>query len=381
VLLVALAGVFVRALQRAGATDPGFDARGVELVSLDASMGGYTEDTEPRLWRDLVERVRRLPGVEAATVARTVPGGFEGIGLGGVGVEDAGAPNGRRSFSPSWNIVEPGYFTTLRIPLAAGRDFAATDGPGSPPVAIVGQAVARRLWPGRSAVGRFFSREAGGKESTLLVVGVAADVKSSSLVDGLAESFVYLPLQQNHAADMTAGMMIVIRTAPRAPVTDQVRSVVASVDPRLPVVRSQTLGESVSLGVAPQRVAASLAGSLGLVGLLLAGTGLYGMTNYTVVRRRREIGIRMALGARRRDVLRLVVGQGVWMAGVGCMIGVALAAAARQVLSAFLFDTPALDPLPFAWAVALLALIALLASWVPARAAMMIDPQAALRYE
>jgi ABC-type antimicrobial peptide transport system permease subunit len=210
---------------------------------------------------------------------------------------------------------------------------------------------------------------------------VARDVKSSSLVDGLAESFVYLPLPQHYTRDMTSAMTVAVRTNEGQKAIDRVRSAIASLDSKLPVVQSQTVEDSMALGIVPQRVAASLSGSLGMIGALLAGLGLYGVTTFTVARRRREIGVRMALGASGQDILRMVVGEGIWIVGTGSAIGLILAAAASRVLVAFFFGHPPTDPLPFAGGVALLALIGLLACYVPARGATKIDPLAVLRCE
>ena len=381
ILLVVVGGLFVRALQRAGSTDPAFDPHGVQLVSLDLSMAGYTDTTGPHFWRELVEHVRQMPDVQAATVARVLPGGFEGIGLGGVAVPGVAPPAGPAAFGPSWNIVEPGYFATLRIPLIAGRDFSATDRAGAPPVAIVGEGVARRLWPGENPIGRLMSHQVGRNESTLLVVGVVRDLKSSSLVDGLSHSFVYLPLQQHYTSNITSTMTIAARTAHGERIADEIRTLVASMDPTLAIVRSQTLEDSAALGLVPQRVAASLSGSLGIVGLLLAGIGIYGVTAYTVARRIREIGIRIALGAQGTDIVRMVLGQGMSIAGVGAAVGSILAAAASQLLRGFLFGIPPLDPVPFAGAIVLLLAIGLVACCVPARRATKVDPLVALRYE
>jgi len=381
ILLVVVAGLFVQALQRAGSMDPGFDPHGVHLVSLDLSMAGYTDTTGPRFWRELVDRVRELPDLQAATVARVLPGGFEGIGLGGVAAPGVAPRAGPVVFGPSWNIVEPGYFATLRIPLIAGRDFSATDLAGAPGVAIVGEGAARRLWPGENAIGKLMTHQVGRNESTLLVVGVARDLKSSSLVDGLAASFVYLPLQQHYTANMTSTMTIAVRTTHGEGVADEIRTLVASMDPTLAIVTSQTLEDSTALGLVPQRVAASLSGSLGIVGLLLAGIGIYGVTAYTVTRRIREIGIRIALGARRCDIVGMVLGEGMSVAVIGSAVGSILAAAASQLLTGFLFGIPPLDPVPFAGAVLLLLAIGLVACYVPARHATRVDPVVALRYE
>jgi ABC-type antimicrobial peptide transport system permease subunit len=213
------------------------------------------------------------------------------------------------------------------------------------------------------------------------VVGVARDVKSSSLVDGLADSFVYLPLQQHYTSNVTSTMTIAVRTTHGEQIADEIRTAVASMDPTLAIVTSQTLEDSTALGLVPQRVAASLSGSLGIVGLLLAGIGIYGVTAYTVARRTREIGIRIAVGAQRRDIVGMVLGQGMAIAGIGSAVGSILGAAASQLLTGFLFGIRPLDPILFAGAVVLPLAIGLAACYVPARRATKVDPLVALRYE
>jgi predicted permease len=197
-VLILGAGLFVRALEYAGSTNPGFDPDGVELVTLDLSMAGYTDSTGPRFWSELIDRVRQLPGVQAATLARSTPGGFEEMQR-GIAATGYTPPDGQRFVAATWNVIEPGYFATLRIPFVAGRDFAATDRPGSAPVAIVNDATARLFWPGQNAIGQQLQQQIGRTATTTLqVVGVVGDIKSSTLIDGLAESFVYVPLQQQY---------------------------------------------------------------------------------------------------------------------------------------------------------------------------------------
>jgi predicted permease len=379
-VLVVVAATFVRALRHAGVAEPGFEPRGVELATVDLSMAGYTQAQGRRFWAELEDRVRRLPGVRAATIARVLPGGFEGIGMGGVAVPGDGLTGQRRSFSPSWNIVEPGYFATLRIPLLAGRDFDTRDRAGAEAVAIVGERLARQLWPGQDAVGRLIAWQAGSNSTTLRVVGVAADVKSTSLVDGMAESFVYLPLQQNDSAPLTSTMTLAARAGERR-IAAELRDVVRSLDPRLAIVASGTLEDSVALGLVPQRVAAAVAGSLGSVGLLLAAIGIYGVTSYTVARRTREIGIRVALGARPFEVLRMVLRQGLLLTTLGAAIGLALAAAVSRVLVGFLFGLPPVDASSFGAAATLFVCVGALACAAPAWRAAAVEPMAALRHE
>jgi predicted permease len=382
-LLVIIAGLFVRALQQAGSMDPGFDPHGVELVTIEPRMAHYTDVTGPRFARDLVTRVRQLPNVEQATVASLVPGGFEAYHLGGVTVPGFAPADGQRFFFPSWNIVEPGYFGTLRIPLIAGRDFSASDLASTQPVIIFGEAVARKFWPDQptTAVGRYVSVNAGEKvASTMLVVGVVRDIKASSLIDGLERSLVYVPLQQNYSV-ARGDFIIATRVAGGQHATDQIRKLVASMDPNLPILSTQTQEESTALGLVMQRIILSISGSLGTIGMLLAAIGIYGVTAYTVARRSREIGIRIALGACRGDIARMVVTQGMWLAAVGAAIGLTLAALASQAIAGYLFGIPPLDPPTYISAALLFASIAMVASYLPARRAMRVDPLSALRHD
>jgi predicted permease len=385
VALLIGAFLFVRALERAGSIDRGFDARGVELASLDLSAAGYSDTAAPLFWRELIDRVRQLNGVEAATLARVVPGGFEGIGL---GLWPLGAVNGSSPapFEPDGNIVEPGYFATLHIPLVAGRDFGPEDRAGTQPVAIVGEAAARHFWPGENPLGKFLAQSVGGPGKppttrTLLVVGVARDIKSTSLVDGLSESFLYLPLQQQYVAHLTSTMTIVTRARPDQPVAGAIRALLASLNKNPMIVNSRTLEDSVALGLVPQRVAASAAGCLGIFGLLLAAIGIYGVTAFAVTQRMREFGVRMALGARSTDIVLMVLRQGVRMALVGCVFGLSLAAAASQLLSGFLFGVPSLDPVLFGGAALLASAIGLAACFGPAYRATRTDALIVLRHE
>ena len=212
---------------------------------------------------------------------------------------------------------------------------------------------------------------------TLLVVGVARDVKASTLVDGLAGSFVYAPLQQQYLPAMT----IVARTTRGQRIADEIRSLVASINPSLPIVSAQTLEEATALGLVPQRVVVSVAGALGLVGALLASIGIYGVTAYAVTRRTREIGIRVALGAQRPEVVGMMMRQGVALALAGCAIGLLLAAVFSQALTVFLFGVRSLDPIIFSGSAALFAVVGLTACYIPARRATRVDPVDALRCE
>ncbi len=382
IVLIIAAGLFARALYRAGSVNPGFDPDGVELLSVDLSQAGYTDVTGPRFARELLDRVREIAGTQAATIASSVPGGFE-VRRQAVGVPGASSSSNQAFVNVDWNIVEPGYFATLRTPLVAGRDFTAADRTGTQPVAVLSEAAARQFWPGQAAVGQYLLQPTWGPHGptspirSLLVVGVARDIKSSSVIDGFGGACVYVPLQQQYAPTLT----IAARTTHRQRIADELRALVAAMNPNLPVLTAQTLDDSVALGLAPQRVAGSIAGSLGLVGLVLAALGIYGVTAYAVTRRTREIGIRVALGARPTDVVRMVLREGLWLTGVGSAIGLVIAALVSRVLASFLFGIPPSDPITFAGVTVLFAVIGLAACYWPVRRATRIDPTEALRYE
>ena len=382
IVLVVVAGLFVRALQRAGSTDPGFDPHGVELASLSLSQGGYTETSGRRFARDLLDRIRALPDVEQASLAVVLPGGFE-TQRRVVTVPGRTPPNGQRFFGVDWTIVEPGYFATLRLPIIAGRDFKSDDREGSQPVAIVGEATARQFWPGEDAIGKSIVQPTIGPQGRITstrmmrVIGLARDVTTSSLVDGLSRSIVYVPLQQQYTPTVT----IVARSRSGHPLVEDLRKHVATLNPNLPIVGAQTLEASLALGLVPQRLMASVAGSLGLVGLLIAAIGLYAVMAHAVTIRTREIGIRLALGATRADVIRLIMRQGMSLTVGGAIGGLLLSALVSRVLTAFLFGVPPNDPPTFSLTAGLCVAVGLLASYLPTRRATRIDAMDALRYE
>jgi putative ABC transport system permease protein len=392
-LLIVGAGLLQRALRNGSIVDSGFDPRGVETVSIDLSLAGYTDTTGSIFVRALVERIGQLPGVERATAALAVPGpGGRATMLGGLTIPGVSPPNGQQFFQPTWNIVEPGYFAALRVPILAGRDFDAADRAKSDPVAIVSESAARRFWPGQDAVGKQMllqSRADGSSRqpARLLVVGVARDLPSSgsAVRDGRGRAgpedrsslLMYLPLQQHYTRSVT----LITRAAGSQRVGGAVRSAVASMDPALPIVTTQRLDEPAGPIQLQLRVAASVSSSLGIVGLLLAAIGIYGVTAYAVSCRTREIGIRVAMGAQRADILAMVLRHGMLLVAIGSTIGLILAAATSRLLTRLLFGVPPVDPVTFAGAASLFALIGLAACYAPARRATRVDPVEALRHE
>jgi predicted permease len=371
IVLVAGGALFVRALQRASTIDPGFDPHGVELASLDLALGGYTDETGPRFARQLLERVRATPGVASASLAAQLP-----LGLGGMGLGTLTLPGRTWETDPvraDWNVVEPGYFATMRTPLLRGRDFTDADRAGAPFVAIVNQRMANQLWPNQNPIGKTLVQNG---DRTLTVVGVARDGKYRFLGEE-PMLFLYVPMQQQYMSRTT----IVARSTHGQRLAGELRTLLASMNPHLPIITSQTMEDYAAFGLLPQRIAAAVSGSLGLVGLLLAAIGIYGVTAYLVTSRTREIGIRMALGAQRGDVIGLVLRQGMRLVLIGVAIGVVLTAGASRLIQSLLFGVGPADPVAFLGAITAFMVVGLAACWMPARKATAIDATEAIRAE
>ena len=370
VLLVVLAASFVRVLRFAGAAGPGFDARGVDVATLDSAVTGERGGVE--FWTRAIDRVRQTPAVQSASLARVAPGGFEGIGIGAVARSDQSDP--AALFFPAWNIVHTGYFATLRIPISAGRDFAPSDAAGAPLVIIVSEALAQRLWSGQPAIGkrvRIAVNAGDGRDHPheATVVGVAGDIRSTSLIDGLAQPYVYLPLAQSEVLGnlrMTGQMSIVARRRGDASLAPAMAVLVQEIDPRLVLTRAESLADAIALGLTPQRVLASISGVMGVVALFLASMGIYGVTAYSSALRRREFAIRLALGAPRARVVRIVFTQGTWLVVSGLGIGLALAIGAGQVLAVFFYGLPTVHVPTIVGTVLLFIGVGTVASLVPA---------------
>ena len=371
-VLVIAGALFVRALQHATSIDPGFDQRHVDVVTLDLSLSGYKEADALAFADRLGARVRALPGVEHAAFAADLPLNGNRMGLGTLSVPGLQAPNGEKTFPADWNAVSPDYFGTLKMPLLSGRDFTAQDGKTAPGAIIINAAMARSVWHTTDVLGRQFVDN---EKRTLTVVGVAPDAQ----VDTLGETvrpFVYVPVAQRYVPRVS----LVVKSA-NGGVIPQVRAIVRELNPNLPVTETMPLEQITAIMLIPQRIAGSLAASLGVVVLLLAAIGIYGVTSYSVNRRTREIGIRMALGADRANVMGLVVRQGVVLTAVGLAFGLAAGAAGAQLLRSLLFGVSALDPIAFGGAALLFAIVSIAASYIPARRAMRVDPMIALRAE
>jgi predicted permease len=364
VLLVA-AGLFLRALDRGRQMDPGFDPAGVATMSLNTASWGYDETRGREFYRLLRERVEAIPRVTAVSTSGFLP---LAMGRSGGDIEVAGT-----AVPIEYVNVDRDYFAVLRLPIVGGRAFDATDDERAPRVAVINETLARRQWPDGNAIGSTFVARGG----TVRIIGIARDAKYANLTEA-TPSFVYFPMAQSWSGGQT---LLVRTTADPVALGPVLRDAVRDIDPALPPPTVTTLERETSIVLLPQRVAASVTGVLGALGLMLAAVGLYGVMAYSASRRSREIGIRVALGAHRSDVLRMMLRQGLRLAGLGVIIGIVLAGAATRIMAGLLFGVSPLDAITFAAMSAVFIGVALVATWVPARRAAAADPMVVLRAE
>jgi len=373
VVLLVGAGLFIRALQRASTIDPGFNVERALTVPINLTLLRYNEPKGQAFYSDLLARVRQQPGVEDASLVRFPQLGFSfaqfQVFTQGSGPNDEG-------MSVGFNVVGPGFFKTMGTPVLRGREFTEADRKGSPGTVVINETLAARLWPGEDPLGRRIS-VAGPEGPFLEVIGVVRDSKDRSLGEA-AHPYVYQHLLQSYDPKMT----LVVRTAgePQA-ITPIIREQIRALDANLPVADVKTLQAQLDLSLFPSRVAAWTLGGFGALALLLAGLGIYGVVSYTVAQRTREIGVRMALGAKEKDVLGLVLWDGVIVIVAGLAIGLLLAAISTRLIAGFLYGVEAMDPLTFVGVPLILGIVALGASYLPARRATKVDPLVALRYE
>jgi predicted permease len=320
--------------------------------------------------------------VRSASLSSELPLGGGGFSLGAVLLP--GAQTEADGADADWSVVSPGYFETLQIPIVRGRGIQASDrrpaGAGAttlprPPVAtVVNETAAARLWPDREPLGQRFHNGLGPASLEFEVVGIARNAKYRSLGEA-PRLFVYVP----HAQVYMPRMHLLLRRDAGPSLLPAARTLVRDLEPNLPVIEAQSLEEFISLGLLPHRVALNVAATLGAVGVLLACIGIYGVTAYSASQRTREIGIRMALGARRGDVLRLIARQSVLLAAAGIGLGAALAFGAANLLRALLYGVSPTDPLTFLAATGLFVVVSLAACLIPARNAAGVNPVSALR--
>jgi predicted permease len=367
-LLLLTAGLFGRTLQHSLSADPGFVTRGVAVSRIDLEPHGYDRARGEAFQRRLLERVAAVPGVRSAALADFAPLS------GNIRSEELRLPGAKEEITVSINAVDPGFFATLQIPLRAGRVFTGADREGAPPVVVINQTLAHRLWPRASALGKTVRL---GDGPPLEVVGVVANGTYERFGEPPV-SFLYRPVAQNY----NSGVTVMARADGGAGVAlEAIRRELRAMDANVAPEQAMPLATVIGVSLFPQRIAAFFIGGFGVLGLLLACIGIYGVLAYQVGQRTREIGVRVALGARAGDVVRMMVRHGFKITALGAAIGLLLAIAATRLLASLLYGVSATDPLTFTAVPAVLLAVALLASWLPARRAARVDPMVALRSE
>src|SRR5581483_1116760 len=380
VLLIG-SGLMIKSFLRLQQVNPGFNAQNVLTFQISLPQARYKDNDQViSFYQQLLSRLHSLPGVQNVGAVTDLP--FSGSSTSDYfRVEGQSAPPHGEGPGSGYRVVSPDYFKTMGVPLIRGREFNDRDAKGSPGVVLINETMAHRYWPSKDPIGDriFFQGQTG---DYLSIVGIVGDIRHVGL-DTTPDAEAYVPYTNNLLLDVPiSSMTIVLRTtSDTAATTSAVRSEVASLDRSLPVYNINTMDSLISESMSPWRFNATILGIFAVVALVLAIVGIYGVMAYSVTQRTHEIGIRMALGAQQRDVLKLVVGQGFILSMIGIAVGLAFAFGLTRVMTSLLYGISATDPWTFAAISSLLMLIALLASYIPARRASKVDPMIALRYE
>ena len=377
-VVLASAGLCLKSLYKLNNIDAGFDVTRVFVMSIDLGLNGYKEARGREFYAQLLPRVAALPGVESASMAAMVPlasGNFIVIPDGVEGYQ----PRPDETLTLHLNIVGDNYFRTIGVPLLAGRDFGPQDNATGQQVAIINETMARRYWSDSNPIGKHIDLGGGPKQNSkpIEIIGIVRDSKYNNLTEEPAPVF-FQPLAQGYFPEIA----LHVRTAADArTLIPAVRHEVQSLDSNLPVFNVKTLSEQKSRSLYTQRMVANLLAAFGLLALALAAVGIYGLMAYSVNRRTREIGLRMALGAQVGNILALILRQGLALILVGVVAGLGGAWAATRLLGSFLFGVSTTDPITFGSIAFVLIAVAWSACYIPARRATKIDPMAALKYE
>ena len=377
-VLIIAAGLLVQTFLHLLSVDGGFHADRVLTFQLSLPESKYPDQERMvAAYQAILQKLRALPGIQSAGITETIP-------LGGapestvIRIPDHPTTSNKERPFANYTIVSPGYFGAAGIPILQGRDFLDADRSDSVPVAIINQAMAKKYWPGENPVGKQVGLGSV-RYPPMMIVGIVADVKHLSLREDPSPE-MYVPLTQKPWPSMLI-MQVALRGSDPSSIVGPVRDAVHSVDPDLPLAKIAKLTTLVDDSMSQPRFAMLLISSFGALALLLASIGMYGVISYSVVQRTPEIGVRMALGAERRNVFGMVLGEGARVAAVGIAIGLAVSFAVARTLAGFLYGVPATDLFTFAGMSLFILLVALLACYLPARRATRVDPLIALRYE
>jgi putative ABC transport system permease protein len=384
-MLLVGAGLMIRSLWQLSAVDAGFDSHNLLTMTMVVTGSKYSGPIDEIAFYDRVlSKVRALPGVTSAGLIDTLPITQDGSHQ-PVAIE--GRPVQAMSDQPEVDtrLISPGYFSVMHIPLHRGRDFSSADAPDRPATALISESMAKRFWPNEDAVGKHLTMTFNpGKVRE--VIGIVGDVKLTGLDTASSDATIYLPMSQTSVVPYEDwrpfSMKLAVRTTSQpASLTSAVTAAIHSIDPTQPVVDVMTMDDLIATSLSQRRFSMFLLAAFAILALLLAAVGIYSVLSFAVRRRVREIGIRVALGAETKDILRLVVTEGMKPALLGLALGVAGALALGRAVASFIFGIATYDPLTFAAVAALLATVALLASIIPAYRAARIEPTRALREE
>jgi putative ABC transport system permease protein len=374
VLLIG-AGLMLRTLYRLTSVDPGFNAENLLTMRFALPEGSYNEERRLAFFRECRSRIEALPGVRSAAFTMSLPIVGSNWNSGFIVADKPAPPPGEKP-NAAFTPVSANYFETMGIRLLRGRAFNNAEMTDSPPVTVINESLARRLWPGENPVGRRLKGSWGEGTPWREVIGVVADVKLHG-VDQDAPLHIYLPLAQRNSDRV--GLVVRTMGEPLA-LASTVELAIHSIDKDLPVT-SRSMDQLMGNAIARQRLTIALMASFAILALALAAVGIYGVMGYAVEQRRHEIGIRLALGAQRRDVLRLVITQGMKLTAMGVLLGLGGSVALTRLMETLLFEVSATDPLTFVVIALLLSFVSLVSCWIPARRATKVDPMTALRCE
>jgi len=375
VVVLVCAGLFVRSSANAARMSLGFRTDHLLMLSTELRSQSYDSVRGQQFYREVLRRAATAPGVKSVALSRFVPFGYDRA-ISTIVPIAPGVQLPVSGFNYFHNIVGGDYFAAMGIPLLEGRAFTERDDANAPPVAVVSDALVKAVWPGQTALGKRF-RFGGNDGPVVEIVGVVRGIQDMILGE-TPKPYVFLPVAQAYRSPMT----ILVETASDpSSIVRPMRAVVAGLDPSLPVFDVRTMDDNLRNGQALlfTRLGSAFATVFGLLALVLATIGVYGVVSYSVAQRTREIGVRMALGARRPAIVRLVVGQGMRLGWIGLGVGLVLSVATMGVVSSVLYGVTPRDPLVLGSVVGLLTLVVVIASFVPARRAMRIDPMTSLR--